>query len=120
MSAKNCIFVGYDRVKNPEQRLERTRKHMARLLGMPYTEFCERYAWTNLYGDDAAPEKGNRVEDARRARILIDETLGDYERAVLLGNDVATAFDCDHRERYSWQPLDGAHDLLVGRVPHTS
>ena len=92
MTDKSCIFVGYDRAKDPRQRLERTRKHLAILLDTPYPEFSEQYAWTNLYGEDAAAEKGNSLEDARRARLLIDDTLGNYERAVLLGNDVAAAF----------------------------
>jgi len=43
----------------------------------------------------AAAEKGNRLEDARRARFLIDDTLGNYERAVPLGNNVAAAFERD-------------------------
>lgn len=117
---KSCIFIGYDRARDPQQRLERTRKHMALLLGMPYAEFCESYAWTNLYSEEAAPEKGNRREDARRARLLIDETLDVYKRAVLLGNDVAAAFSWEDRERYSWQPLVGIHGLRAARIPHTS
>jgi hypothetical protein len=117
---KSCIFIGYDRARDPQQRLERTRKHLAILLDVPYREFCEQYAWTNLYGEDAAAEKGNRLEDARRARLLIDNTLGNYERAVLLGNDVAAAFECDHMDRYRWQELPGLPRLQVARVPHTS
>ena len=93
---------------------------MAILLDTPYSEFSERYAWTNLYGEDAAAEKGNRLEDARRARLLIDDTLGNYERAVLLGNEVAAAFECDHMDRYRWRELPALPGLQVARIPHTS
>lgn len=120
MTTKRCIFIGYDRSVDPRQRLERTRKHMAILLGMPYADFQAGYAWMNLYGENAAPEKGNVLEDARHAHTLIENELGGYERAVLLGNDVAAAFHCCDQERYRWEQLDDAHDLQVARIPHTS
>jgi hypothetical protein len=73
-----------------------------------------------LYGEDAAAEKGNRLDDARRARLLIDDTLGDYERAVLLGNDVAAAFECEDMDLYRWRELPALPGLQVARIPHTS
>jgi hypothetical protein len=45
---KSCIFIGYDRARDLQQRLERTRKHLAILLDTPYPEFSEHYAWTNF------------------------------------------------------------------------
>ena len=120
VTAKTCIFIGYDRARDPQQRLERTRKHLAILLDTPYPEYSEQYAWTNLYGEDAADEKGNPREDARRARLLIDHRLGNHERAVLLGNDVAAAFECDHMDRYRWQELPALPGLQVARMPYTS
>jgi len=56
------VIVGIDR---GHQRMFRTRRNLARLIGIPYDgDFYRRFAWTNLYGDDRCLTELRRRTDA--------------------------------------------------------
>ena len=118
--SQRCVFVGYDRVADVANRLERTRKNMAALLGLSYDEFKRRFAWENLHGEEAAPAGRSVIEDRRLADALLKDKLPTFERAIFVGNDVAGAFGCDARPFYEWSRLNDSSPLLVARVRHTS
>jgi hypothetical protein len=115
----DCVFIGYDRVRNVVNRRELTRKNMATLLGISYDEFCARFHWVNLHGEEVAPTARPGV-DRELAQVLLRGKLGAYERAIFVGNAVAKAFGCDNRPFYKWAPLTDERSLLVSRTPHTS
>jgi hypothetical protein len=114
-----CVFVGYDRVANVANRKALTRKNMATLLRLSYEEFCGRFDWENLHGEEAA-STGGVAHDRRLAEALLQDKLGRYERAVFVGNAVASAFQCADRPFNDWAPLTSGDALTVARVPHTS
>jgi hypothetical protein len=110
------IFVGIGRSEQRQQAL--TRKNMATLIGITYDEFCERFAWTNLYGEGAVDAKTVTEADAEHRADLLGPALEAYRRVVLLGDKVARAFGYEQLSKYEWVPLGDSS--LVARMPHTS
>jgi hypothetical protein len=93
---------------------------MAELVGISYAEFCERFDWLNLYGENPVNPRDVRMEDARRQAHQLNGSLGRYERVVLLGELVADAFGFGQVPKYEWRPLEQHGRVFVARMPHTS
>ena len=112
-SVKEIAFVGLGRGKI---RRELTRKNMAELIGLPYEEFVHRYAWENLYGEEIMPK--SRADDRRRADVLRRRpSSASYSRALMLGDRLAEALQCEDQPRYRWFRLEDT--LLAARTMHT-
>jgi hypothetical protein len=113
-TSSRVAFVGIDRGM---QRKFRTRKNMAKLIGISYDDFVEWFGWENLYGDetrDVRPAAENRTQAAQ-----LRGSLAKYERVVLLGDEVAEAFGVDDQSKYVWFELAGTA-LQAARMIHTS
>jgi hypothetical protein len=95
---------------------------MAEMLGLEYQEFKRRFAWDNLYGDENTPRGVSRAdaraEDRRRA-VALRQRLVSYDWAVLLGQRVAEALECDDQPLHEWFTL-GDPGILAARTLHTS
>ena len=99
------------------QRRFRTRENLAKLMGISFDEFRERFAWENLYGDETR-ESRPEAENRTRAEMLA-ESYRPEQRVVLLGNEVARAFGVEQRAKYEWFELPGSA-ALAARMIHTS
>ena len=108
------VFVGIDRGM---QRKFRTRKNMARLIGISFDEFCERFTWENLYGDetreDRPPAESRIQAECLRRRFVSDQ------RIVLLGTEVASAFGVTKQSKYEWFALADS-SAVAAKMIHTS
>lgn len=95
---------------------------MAELLGLGYEEFKRRFAWDNLYGDENTPRGVSRsearAEDRHRA-IALRERLAEYDWAILLGNRLAEALNCEAQPLHEWFTLAEC-GVLAARTLHTS
>jgi hypothetical protein len=107
-------FVGIDRGM---QRKFRTRENMAKLIGISYDEFTDRFAWENLYGDETRAVRPTAESRAQADRLRLK--LAGYERVIMLGDEVARAFGVSKRSKYEWFELPGVA-VEAARMIHTT